>query len=81
MNSRLGLSPLGPLLRGNPCAGPRGDGRRARLLPHRVGSTDDIPRIVLAVLAGGVCYIGVLVALEGKRLRDDLFSMKRLVRR
>lgn len=41
----------------------------------------DVLRIALALIAGGVTYLVALVILEGRRLKEDLVGMKRMLRR
>jgi PST family polysaccharide transporter len=78
---RIGLSPGGPLLRA--MRAPTLAGLVAGLACHLVvqGAPTEIPRIALGLAAGFVSYLAVLFLLEGKRLREDLGSMRRLMRR
>lgn len=78
---RIGLSSIGPLLRG--MWAPTLGGLAAGLACHFVvqGAPTEIPRIAAGLLAGLASHLVVLLLLEGSRLREDLLGIRRLVRR
>ncbi len=78
--SRIGLSPVGPLLRG--LLAPTLAGICAGLACHFIvqAAPADILRILIGLAAGVGCYLVALLLLEGRRLRQDVMAMRRLVR-
>lgn len=78
---RIRVSSVSAIIRN--LAAPTAAGIAAGIACHLVvqSAPTEILRIALALLAGGVTYVVALVALEGRRLKEDLAGVKRLVRR
>ena len=78
---RVGLAPMGPLLRA--MRAPTLAGLAAGLACHLIvrGAPTEMVRIGLGLLAGLAGYLVVLFLLEGSRLREALGGIRRLIRR
>lgn len=79
--ARLELSPVRPVLKA--MLMPTVAGMMGGLVCHFVvqGAPTDVLRIGLALCAGTACYVGALILLEGKRLRDDIAGLRKLASR
>lgn len=78
---RIGLSPLGPLLRG--MVAPTLAGALAGIACYFVvaAAPSDVLRMTVGLLTGGTFYLLILFLIDGKRMREDFNGILRLARR